>query len=90
MGPAGDPFAVPLNDWVAGVNINMISPYAAMSEAIAGFKELPKNTLKTFIYTGNLCLHIVLPVAMNMALGKRGVGHMIENAIAQYGKEGFK
>ncbi|KAG4437898.1 hypothetical protein IFR05_006617 [Cadophora sp. M221] len=89
MGESGDPFTIPLDDFVAGLNINMISPYAAMSEAISGFKDLPKETRKTFIYTGNLCMHIVLPAAMNMGLGKRGVGHMIENAVMLYEKEGF-
>ena len=90
MGATGDPFTVPLNDFVAGLNINMISPYAAMSEAITGFKDLPKETLKTFIYTGNVCLHLVMPVALNLALGKRGEGHMIENAVTLYEKEGYK
>ncbi|PVH85805.1 NAD(P)-binding protein, partial [Cadophora sp. DSE1049] len=89
MGATGDPFAIPLSEFVAGLNINMISPYAAMSEAISGFKELPKETLKTFIYTGNVCLHLVLPVALNLGLGKRGVGHMIENAVMLYEKEGY-
>ena len=90
MGATGDPFTIPLNDFVAGLNINMITPYAAMSEAISGFKDLPKEILKTFIYTGNVCLHLVMPVALNLAVGKRGVGHMIENAVMLYEKEGYK
>lgn len=90
MGASGDPFTIPLDDFFSGLNVNMISPYAAMSEATSGFKDLPKETLKTFIYTGNLCMHLVIPVAMNLGMGKRGVGHMIECATMVYGKEGFK
>ena len=90
MAATGDPFTIPLNEFITGLNTNMISPYAAMSEAIAGFKLLPQESLKTFIYTGNLCMHLVMPVAMNLSLGKRGAGHMIENAVVQYKNEGYK
>ena len=55
-----------------------------------GLSEKNNVTLKTFIYTGNVCLHLVMPVALNLALGKRGVGHMIENAVTLYEKEGYK
>ncbi|KAH7364127.1 hypothetical protein BKA65DRAFT_522652 [Rhexocercosporidium sp. MPI-PUGE-AT-0058] len=89
MGASGDPLTIPLNDFVDGLNTNMISPYAPMSEASSGFKELPQEIRKTFIYTGNLCMHLTMPVAMNLALGKRGVGHMIENAVMLYEKEGY-
>lgn len=90
MSATGSPFTIPLPEFIAGLHTNMISPFAAISESIEGFQSLPKETLKTFIYTGNLCLHLVMPVALNLALGKRGAGFMIENAVMLYEKEGFK
>ncbi|KAL2072623.1 hypothetical protein VTL71DRAFT_11966 [Oculimacula yallundae] len=71
MAATGDPFTIPLDDFIAGLNTNMVSPYAAMSEAITGVKRLPREILKTFIYTGNLCMQLVMPVAMNLSLGER-------------------
>jgi hypothetical protein len=85
-----DPFLIPLSEFVPGLNVNIVSPFAVMQETIAGFKELPKETLKAFIFTGNASPHIVFPIVLNLALGKRAVAYMIESALQLYEKDGFR
>jgi hypothetical protein len=85
-----DPFLIPLSDFVPGLKVNIVSPFAVMQETIQGFKELPKETLKTFVFTGNASPHIVFPVVLNLALGKRAVAHMIETAVQLYEKDDFR
>jgi hypothetical protein len=85
-----DPFAVPVEDWSKGININLISPYAAIQEAVAGFRELGEDVKKTFIFTGNASPHIVFPVVMNLVVGKRGVASLIEHAVQIYQKEEYR
>jgi hypothetical protein len=61
-----------------------------LSDFVQGFKELPKEMLKTFIFTGNASPHVVFPVVLNLALGKRAVAHMIETAVQLYEKDGSR
>jgi NAD(P)-dependent dehydrogenase (short-subunit alcohol dehydrogenase family) len=51
------------------LNVNTISPYVAAQQAISGWATLPKETKKTFIYTGNMQNVAVLPVPMMLDLG---------------------
>lgn len=48
-----------------------MSPYVAAQEAVIGWETLPKDTKKTFIYTGNALNVSVLPVPMMLDLGVR-------------------
>lgn len=85
-----DPFSIPIEDFTRDVNINTISVFSALQQAIQGFKELPKDTPKTFICTGNCLLHIAMPVLMDLGLGKRAAGFMVENAVLAHGGSGFR
>jgi hypothetical protein len=85
-----DPLAAPLSDFTAGLNVNLISPYAAAQTAILGFRTLPKEVLKTFIYTGNCLTHSVYPVLICLGIGKAGAGHLVESAAKGYEEEGFR
>ncbi len=85
-----DPFTVPLEGFIEDNNINVVSAYSAMQQTIQGFKELPKDTLKTFIYTGNAMLHLTVPLIMDLGLGKRATSFLIENALQVYKDEGFR
>jgi hypothetical protein len=85
-----DPISIPLDEFVSNLNVNLISPYAVLQEAISGFRTLPSSVLKTFIYTGNCLNNVVMPVLLHLGVGKEGAAHMIESAVQGYGKEGFR
>lgn len=85
-----DPFSIPVDKWAAGVNITTINAYSAVQQAIAGFKELPRDARKTFIYTGNACTHAVLPTIMNLGVGKNAVAHMVKCAVKVHEQDGFR
>lgn len=85
-----DPFSISLEDFTKNDNINTVSAFSALQQAIQGFKELPKDTPKTFIYTGNCLLHMPIPALMDNGLGKRAVGFMVENAVLVHGGSGFR
>jgi hypothetical protein len=87
---AHDPVSIPVDEFVANLNVNLVSPYAAMQEAIKNFRTLPKDVLKTFIYTGNCLNNIVMPIGLHLGVGKQGAAHMIESAAGGYAKEGFR
>ena len=67
-----------------------MSGYAAAQEAVAGFRQLPENTLKTFLFTGNVQLHTAITIAMHLGVSKRAAAYMIECAALVYEKEGFR
>jgi hypothetical protein len=85
-----DPFVVPADEWIVGLNINLISGYAAAQEAVAGFRQLPATALKTFTFTGNVQVHTAVPVLMHLGASKNAAAHMIECAALAYDKEGFR
>ena len=85
-----DPLSVPLPEWISSLNINIVSLYAAAQEAVKGFRELPEETLKTFIFTGNCCPHVTLPVITSLSVGKTATANLIQNATAAYKEEGFR
>ncbi|KAH8657548.1 hypothetical protein BGZ60DRAFT_518317 [Tricladium varicosporioides] len=87
-----DPFSVPLKEWVKAVNINAISGYAAIQEAIKAFRELPNEMTKTFVFTGNCGIHVPVPILMVLGTGKAAAAHMIQCAVATevYQKEEFR
>jgi hypothetical protein len=84
-----DPFLIPLLDFAPGLNVNLVSPFAVLQEIIAGFRKLPEETLKTFIFTGNASPYIVFPTLLNLVLGKRAVAHIIKSAMQLYKKDSF-
>ncbi|KAM3086206.1 hypothetical protein ACMFMF_000160 [Clarireedia jacksonii] len=85
-----EPFSIPLEDFISTVNVNTVSTYAAIQEAIAGFQTLPESALKTFIFTGNALNRVVFPSLIPFGAAKTAVAHMIEGASGLYAKEGFR
>ncbi|TVY81724.1 hypothetical protein LSUE1_G002120 [Lachnellula suecica] len=85
-----DPFSFPLDEWIAGQNVNFISAYAAAQEAVAGFRHLAPSTLKTFAFTGNLQIHRAFPLLMHLGVSKNAAAHMMECGAMAYEKEGFR
>jgi NAD(P)-dependent dehydrogenase (short-subunit alcohol dehydrogenase family) len=76
----------------ADLNINTISPYVAAQQAVIGWETLPKNTKKTFIYTGNILNVSIVPVPMMLTLGmgKAASAFWIGLADAMYSSKGFR
>ncbi|RSL69274.1 hypothetical protein CEP53_002304 [Fusarium sp. AF-6] len=64
--------SIPVESFVADLNVNTVSPYVAAQQAIAGWETLPKESKKSFIYTGNILNVSIFPVAMMLDLGTRG------------------
>ncbi|KAK9311271.1 hypothetical protein V1524DRAFT_450394 [Lipomyces starkeyi] len=74
------------------LNVNTISPYVAAQQAISGWETLPKETKKTFIYTGNIMNVSVVPMPLflNLGIGKSASAFWIGLANASYSAQGFR
>ena len=84
-----DPFSISVNDFVGNFNVTLFPPYAAVQEATAGFRTFLRQTLKTFIYRGNYLNNAVMPILLNLGVGKQGATYMIESAVENYRKKAF-
>jgi hypothetical protein len=58
--------STPLSKFESDLAVNVSSVYAAAQEAVTGFDELPKETLKHFIYTGNRLNIEPMPMLLSM------------------------
>ena len=56
--------SIPVETFSADLNVNTVSPYVAAQQAVLGWESLPKEGLKTFIYTGNGLNTKVMPVPL--------------------------
>jgi NAD(P)-dependent dehydrogenase (short-subunit alcohol dehydrogenase family) len=63
------PFSISTNTFVSDLNVNTVSPYVAAQQAVQGWETLPKESKKTFIFTGNILNTVVLPPPGMMTLG---------------------
>lgn len=68
-GEQGSPLSIPAASFISDLNINTVTPYMAAQEAMKGWKTLPEDQLKTFIYTGNKLNTVVKPVPLFLTLG---------------------
>jgi NAD(P)-dependent dehydrogenase (short-subunit alcohol dehydrogenase family) len=86
--------SVPAENVAEDLNVNTISPYVAAQQAIKGWETLPKETKKTFIYTGNHAnVRIVpFPMVLNLGMGKAGSAFWIgaADAFATYSTKGYR
>lgn len=85
-----DPLSLPLQDFTRDLKINTTSAFAAAQQAVLGFRQLPENASKTFIYTGN-CTNIT-PIAplLDLGVGKSATAHLIQSAAIAYKDQGIK
>ena len=84
--------SVPAESVASDLNVNTISPYVAAQQAVNGWETLPKETKKTFIYTGNF-LNVVIPpvpVFLNLGIGKSASAFWIGLADATYSSRGYR
>ncbi|KAF2416132.1 NAD(P)-binding protein [Tothia fuscella] len=84
-------FSLPLETLERDVNIMSTSAFAAAKEAVKGFETLPKDTRKTFIYTGNILNVKILPVPalVTLGVGKSAAAYWIGLASTSFKKKGY-
>ena len=85
-------FSISAESVVLDLNVNTISAYVAAQQAISGWETLPKETKKTFIYTGNIMnVSIVpMPLMLDLGMGKSASAFWIGLADAMYSGRGFR
>lgn len=83
-----DGVAPPVEEFAASLNINTISLYAAVHEAVKSFDNV-KAAHKTFIYTGNLLNKIFETRFLALGVGKRASEYVLQLAQQSYGHKGF-
>lgn len=66
------------------------SAYLAAQEALQGFRSLPDQLCKAFIYTGNALSQIAIPDVLPFAVGNVSAAMLIEYAANAYGPHGYK
>jgi NAD(P)-dependent dehydrogenase (short-subunit alcohol dehydrogenase family) len=74
------------------LNVNTISPYVAAQQAVSGWETLPKETKKTFIYTGNVLNVSIVPTSLflDLGMGKSASAFWIGFADTTYSARGFR
>ena len=77
MSKPTDPLSTGYEALGKDLSINTISPFAAMSEAVKGFAELPSSASKTF-------------VQVTMGVGKAGTAHSIGCCAEAYKERGYQ
>jgi NAD(P)-dependent dehydrogenase (short-subunit alcohol dehydrogenase family) len=85
-------FSVSAKSAALDLNVNTISPYIAAQQAVGGWAMLPKETKKTFIYTGNITNVSIVPMPMmlNIGMGKSASAFWIGLADTVYSSQGFR
>ncbi|KAF2143512.1 uncharacterized protein K452DRAFT_347419 [Aplosporella prunicola CBS 121167] len=84
-----DPLSVSLLDFKADLAVNISSAYHAAQLATEGFKSLPPDVPKTFIYTGNGLDSSPQPMLLTLGVGKSAMAHTIECAATAYAGKGW-
>lgn len=87
---AKNPLALTLAELAQSLNINTLSAYAAIQEAVQGFEQLSETASRTFIYTGNALNTTVMPGLLNLGVGKSATAHIVQAAATAYADRGYK
>ena len=61
---------VSVEDYGRDLVTNSTSNFAAIKLAIAGFKKLPSDAPKAYIYIGNMCSGLIVPEVVTLGPGK--------------------
>lgn len=85
-------FTIPADKFSSDLNVNTVSAYVAAQKAVAGWATLPKETKKTFIYTGNAAIvhTVAVPMLLNLGVGKSASAYFIEVADTLYSANGSR
>ncbi|KAJ5893613.1 short-chain dehydrogenase [Penicillium taxi] len=90
LNPPEDPLSLPLADFSRDFNINTTSAFSAAQQAVLSFEQLPKDSPKTFIYTGNMLNLTTFARLLDLGVGKSAMAHVIQSAATAYSTKGFK
>ena len=84
--------SIPVESFASDLNVNTISHYAAAQQAVSKWESLPKDTKKTFIYTGNITNTTVIPVPLflDLGVGKSASAYLVGVADATYSAKGYR
>ena len=84
--------SIPAENVASDFVVNTISPYVAAQQALKAWEMLPKETKKTFIYTGNITNVSIVPVPMmlNIGIGKSASAFWIGVADTTLSGRGFR
>jgi NAD(P)-dependent dehydrogenase (short-subunit alcohol dehydrogenase family) len=86
-------FSIPVEKVTSDLNVNTISAYVAAQQAVSAWETLPKDTKKTFIYTGNMANESILPVMpmmLDLGMGKSASAYWVGVADALYSSKGIR
>jgi len=85
-------FSISAESVASDLNVNTISPYVAAQQAVIEWEKLPKETKKTFIYTGNIMNVSIVPMPMmlDLGMGKSASAFWLGLADATYSAKGFR
>jgi NAD(P)-dependent dehydrogenase (short-subunit alcohol dehydrogenase family) len=85
-------FSLPLETLEKDLKVMNTSAFAAAKEAVDGFETLPKETLKSFIYTGNALNRTILPVPglVSLGVGKSAAAYWVGLASSTFAGKGYK
>ncbi|KAG0651933.1 hypothetical protein D0Z07_1239 [Hyphodiscus hymeniophilus] len=83
--------SIPGDSVTLDLKVNTVSPYIAAQQAVAGWETLPKDTKKTFIYTGNMLNVSIIPVPLflDLGMGKAASAFWIGVADTTYSSRDF-
>lgn len=79
-----------VEDYHQDLAVNLTSAFVAAREAVAGFKELPAQVPKAFIYSGNKLNVMSDPKTLSFGITKSGAAHMIWDCSNAYRSQGYK
>lgn len=88
----GDIFSTSTDTLVRDFNLNTVSPFIAAQQAVNGWKSLPEESKKAFIYTGNI-LNIKqspVPIMLTLGIGKSATSSWVSLADLLYSKNGYR
>ncbi|KAJ9619091.1 hypothetical protein H2204_012802 [Knufia peltigerae] len=87
-----DLFSITAGMMTKDLNINTVSPWVAAQQAVSAWAALPKDTKKTFIYTGNALNATILPVPMmlDLGVGKSASAYWLGTADSLYSSQGIR
>ncbi|KAH8593675.1 hypothetical protein B0O99DRAFT_574935 [Bisporella sp. PMI_857] len=88
--PEENPVLLPISGLENDLAVNVTSFYAAAQEAVAGFDELPKETNKVFIFTGNKLNVQAFPVFLSFGAAKSASAHLINSLSIAYKQKEYK
>lgn len=88
----GDIFSTTADTLVGDFNLNTVSPFIAAQQAVNGWKSLPEDRKKAFIYTGNILniKNIPAPIMLTLGIGKSASSSWISLADSLYSKLGYR